>query len=258
ESYRRRCEEKREKWTSKGFDFSIFFLYNRKDFSCFFATLQQNGLQKSPNNVDDNCKRWPCKIFRKNTISFVTDGMNASQNDQLVVVADESMSILWQCMISILVFMLAGLVAMFTSLINVLAILKSKEMKSKFYALYVETGVVDFLMGSVYVATGVKKIYRYFSGVGDAMTRRQCCQESALLYFCQTLGLYVAFTLALDRTVSFLKPSKIYHVWYRSIDLIQIFLKKSVKRTKKDDFGQELLISCGTATCRKLFRHHTK
>lgn len=53
---------------------------------------------------------------------------------------------------------------------------------------------------------GIKKLYRLYNKTGEVMTRQSCCNESAIMYFCQTLGLYVATTLAIDRTVSFLKP----------------------------------------------------
>jgi len=54
--------------------------------------------------------------------------------------------------------------------------------------------------------TAIKKLYRLYNQLGEVMTRRSCCHESAMMYFSQTLGLYVAMSLAIDRSVSFLKP----------------------------------------------------
>jgi len=48
-------------------------------------------------------------------------------------------------------FAFFGLVAMLTSMVSFLAIVKSKEMTSKFYALYAEMAVVDFMLGMVFI-----------------------------------------------------------------------------------------------------------
>uniref|UniRef100_A0A915K917 G-protein coupled receptors family 1 profile domain-containing protein n=1 Tax=Romanomermis culicivorax TaxID=13658 RepID=A0A915K917_ROMCU len=170
-----------------------------------------------------------------------------------------SLEILSAIFPSFVVFMVAGVVATLTGVLSFAAILRSKEMKSKFYALYVEMAVVDFLMGVSYVFTATRKIYRLKSREGDVMERSTCCQESAILYFSQTLGLYVAFTLAIDRTVSFVRPVayKYLKPVYITLPLIVAAWAFSILETaimvsagsSPAFFAQEILISCGTASC---------
>jgi len=59
-------------------------------------------------------------------------------------------------------FALFGLVAMLTSILSLMAIVKSKEMKSKFYALYAEMAVVDFLLGVVFIGENLWLKYIIF------------------------------------------------------------------------------------------------
>uniref|UniRef100_A0A915KD20 G-protein coupled receptors family 1 profile domain-containing protein n=1 Tax=Romanomermis culicivorax TaxID=13658 RepID=A0A915KD20_ROMCU len=182
--------------------------------------------------------------------------MNATlpTNEQI----QSSIEILRQTMASSVVYLLAGLVACATSTLSLSAIHHSKEMKSKFYALYAEMAVADFLMGFVFLIVTTKKIFRFLTKTGDAMTRYRCCLESAPMYFCQTLGLYVAFTLAIDRTVSFLKPvkykyMKARHITYPligaawSLSVMETIIMIIIGLEQRNKI--EIVLTCNTASC---------
>lgn len=153
-------------------------------------------------------------------------------------------------------FMVVGLLAVITGLTSAATILKTKDLRTKFYMLYVGVAVDDIIMGIGYVATGIKRDYRYYSGIGDVQSRWNCCWESMILYFSQTLGLYMALTLAVDRMFSTVSPLRYKNMKHQNLTypLIGCAWSLSIFETMYMMFQghkekEVILISCGTASC---------
>lgn len=153
-------------------------------------------------------------------------------------------------------FMVVGTLAIITALISSVTILKMKDLRTKFYILYVGVAFDDIIMGIGYVAMGIKRYYRYYYGIGDVQSRWHCCWESMVLYFSQTLGLYMALTLAIDRMVSTVSPVRYKNMKheYLTYPLIGfawlLTLFEVLYMTVQGYIEKEVtLISCGTASC---------
>lgn len=153
-------------------------------------------------------------------------------------------------------FMIVGMLAIATGMVSSITILKTKELRTKFYILYFGVAIDDIIMGAGYMGMAAKRFSRYISGIGEVMPRWLCCWESSVLYFSQTLGLYMALTLAIDRMFSTSKPilykyMKNHYLTYPLIagawflSMFETIYMICQGYTEKED----VLISCGTASC---------
>lgn len=167
-----------------------------------------------------------------------------------------SLHLLAESLIPTLIFMVSGIVAIITGALSTITVLNSKELKTSFYAVYGAIAVTDVIMGSAYVATAIKRIYRQISNIGEVMDRWRCCQESSVLYFSQTLGLYMAFALAVNRTFSTLKLvitksiDRNYRATYLVIAIALVMSSFETGYMMVQGWHHEnMLLSCGTASC---------
>lgn len=148
-----------------------------------------------------------------------------------------------------------GAISVVTGGICFVIITKSKDLRNKFYLLYIGVAIDDIIMGAAYIGTGVKRQYNYAFQLGDVQTRWTCCWESMVLYFSQTLGLYMATTLTIDRILSVVIPQKykVLKVCCFSCPLIGCALALSFFETVYMMFQgrkrNDMLISCGTGSC---------
>lgn len=177
-------------------------------------------------------------------------------NDNESAIIYQSQKLLESCLAPTLIFMIAGLVAFVTGSISMVAVFRNKDLRTKFFLLYGGVAINDTLMGIAYIAVAIKRIVKQIIGDGDVTTRLNCCYESLILYFTQTLALYLALTLALDRTVSTITPMKYKFMTYYNlvVPLIIGAVGLSLFETTYmliQGYGSpdDILPSCGTGNC---------
>ncbi|VDP22540.1 unnamed protein product [Soboliphyme baturini] len=105
---------------------------------------------------------------------------------------------------SSVILLLFGLVAVIASSLVVYAFCKSRKLRRKGFALLCLSSINDLLAGACFASMGVAELAHLIDlhDVGGSV----CCSTLSLMFTCETLALYLALSMAIDRFIAVMRP----------------------------------------------------
>lgn len=116
-------------------------------------------------------------------------------------------------------FILVGILATVTNILELVTIIKNKKLHSRCYFLIGNLSVASIINGLSYIALGIKRLVRLQLSIPEITTKTACAGEMFTCSYGQTAIVFLPFATAVDRMYATTKPT-IYKTMNRSFTLI--------------------------------------